>query len=159
MRAFEYVVRAQLDEFARIYGAPARRIDGHHHMHLCANVVMAGLMPAGTVVRRNFSFQPGEKSAANRMYRHAVDGLLCRRHAMADYFFALPPLEPRDRLRRLFSLAGHCVVEFEAHPVLPEEFRFLTGGDLQRCAGDLAVARRFEMPTCGVVPVRARASR
>src|SRR5262249_51324289 len=37
--SFKYVVNAQLDEFHRIYGEAPRRIDGHHHMHLCANVL------------------------------------------------------------------------------------------------------------------------
>ena len=39
-RSFEYVVSAQLDEFRRLYGAEPDRIDGHHHMHLCANVLV-----------------------------------------------------------------------------------------------------------------------
>src|SRR5262249_37106876 len=41
-RSFEYVVNAQLDEFMRLYGAEPARLDGHHHMHLCANVVLRG---------------------------------------------------------------------------------------------------------------------
>ena len=52
-----YVVKAQLEEFERLYGRAPNRIDGHHHAHLCANVVLAGLLPAGTIVRRNFSFR------------------------------------------------------------------------------------------------------
>ena len=40
--SFEYVVKAQLEEYERLYGAPANRVDGHHHMHLCANVVKPG---------------------------------------------------------------------------------------------------------------------
>ena len=56
-RSFEYVVNVQLDEFSRLYGTAPDRIDGHHHMHLCANVVLGKLLPGGTVVRRNFSFR------------------------------------------------------------------------------------------------------
>src|SRR5258708_33905932 len=55
-RSFEYVVNAQLDEYARLYGAAPRRIDGHHHMHLSANVQFNRLLPPGTLVRRNYSF-------------------------------------------------------------------------------------------------------
>ena len=61
MRMFEYVAAAQLDEFRRLYGAGPDRIDGHHHMHLCANVLVQNLLPWGTMVRRNFSFDRGEK--------------------------------------------------------------------------------------------------
>ena len=59
MRSFEYLVAAQRDEFRRLYGAYPRRLDGHHHMHLCANVLLGRLMPAGTFVRRNFCFDAG----------------------------------------------------------------------------------------------------
>src|SRR5271165_4366923 len=66
--SFEYVVKAELDEFRRLYGSAPERIDGHHHLHLCANVQRAQLLPAGTLLRRNFSFQAGEKSWLNRSY-------------------------------------------------------------------------------------------
>ena len=91
---FEYVARAQGDEYRRLYGADPKRLDGHHHMHLCANVLLGGLLPPGTIVRRNFSFHPGEKSTLNRGYRRVVDGILERQHRMTDFFFSLPPLEP-----------------------------------------------------------------
>src|SRR5436853_2373544 len=125
-RSFEYVVTAQIDEFRRLYGGDPRRLDGHHHMHLCANVLYQRLLPEGTVVRRNFSFQPGEKSVFNRTYRRFVDGRLARRHRLTDFLFSLAPLEPQDRLQRIFSLAGEHVIEVETHPVNPDEYRFLT---------------------------------
>ena len=142
-RSFDYVVKAQLDEFDRLYGAGPDRIDGHHHMHLCTNVVIQGLMPSGTVVRRNFSFQPGEKGLVNRLYRRLVDGMLHRRHELVDFMFTLPPLEPADRLQRIFSLARQFAVEVEAHPVNPEEYQFLIGGEIFRRIGDLPIACRF----------------
>src|SRR5450755_3552215 len=92
--SFEYVVKAQLEEFRRLYGVEAERIDGHHHMHLCSNVLWAKLLPAGTIVRRNFSFRPGEKSWANRAYRAALDRRLSRRHRMAEFFFNIQPMQP-----------------------------------------------------------------
>src|SRR5260370_13715825 len=75
IRSFEYVVAAQLEEFERLYGAAPERIDGHHHMHLCANVLLAKLLPAGTMIRRNFSFRPGAKSFGNRPFRRLWDGI------------------------------------------------------------------------------------
>lgn len=144
--SFEYVVRKQLDEFNRLYGAPPVRIDGHHHMHQCANVVLAKLLPAGTVVRRNFSFQPGEKSWANRTYRNILDRMLARRHRLTDYFFSLAPVELAGRLERVFSLARQSIVEVETHPINLAEYRFLSGGGIFRLAGSLSVARDFAMP-------------
>ena len=140
--SFHYVVAKQVDEFTRLYGQRPDRIDGHHHVHLCANVILAGLLPAGTIVRRNFSFRRGEKSWVNRFYRHIVDRRLARRHRVTDLFFSLPPLDA-DRLARIFSLAHRFVIEVETHPVRPEEFRFLAGGEIFRCTGDLPVAPGF----------------
>ena len=144
--SFEYVVKKQFDEFNRLYGAPPARIDGHHHMHQCANVVLAKLLPAGTVVRRNFSFQPGEKSWANRIYRNILDRMLARRHRLTDYFFSLAPVELAGRLERAFSLARQSIVEVETHPINLAEYRFLSGGGIFRVAGSLSVARDFAMP-------------
>jgi hypothetical protein len=142
-RCFEYVMAAQLEEFGRLYGAAPGRFDGHHHMHLCANVLLGRLLPPGTIVRRNFSFQRGEKSFGNRLYRKAVDRLLARRHRLADFFFSLPPFDPPSRLQRISSLARDFVVEVETHPLRPEEYRFLAEGEIFRWAGDSPIAPRY----------------
>jgi hypothetical protein len=145
IREFRYVVTAQLEEFSRLYGRRPERVDGHHHAHLCANVVLGGLIPAGTVVRRNFSFAPEEKSLGNRVYRKTMDRILERRYRVTDFFFSLPPLDPPTRLRRIFLLARRSVVEVETHPINPEEHRFLAEGEIFRWAGDCRIARRFTL--------------
>lgn len=129
-RSFQYIVAAQVEEYCRLYGTAPERLDGHHHMHLCANVIIGGLLPRDTRVRRNFSFEPGEKSMWNRTYRQVVDSLLARRHRLTDFFFSLAPIEPLDRLQRIFDLSREHVVELETHPVNLEEYRFLTGGEI-----------------------------
>ena len=58
-------------------------------MHLCANLLLSNLIPAGMKIRRNFSFWPGEKSWLNRAYRSLVDRWLARRYRLTDYFFDL----------------------------------------------------------------------
>ena len=145
-KGFSYSYQAQADEFARLLGRPPSHIDGHHHMHLCANVVLKNLLPAGTVVRRNSSFERGEKGFCNRMYRSIVDRLLERRHDLPDFLFLLPPLEPRDRLEKIFSLAHKYVVEIETHPVNADEYQFLMEGEIFQLAGDVPVASSFAMP-------------
>jgi chitin disaccharide deacetylase len=121
VRPFDFVVKAQLDEFRRIYGADPLKIDGHHHLHLSANVLLQGLLPPGVLVRRNFHFEQGEKGVLNRAYRTSVDWLLARRHRLVDFFFALPPAGDRHRLRRIRELAKRFVVEVEVHPVEQHE--------------------------------------
>ena len=140
IHAFEFVVAAQIEEFCRLYGAEPSRLDGHHHMHLCANVLFQGLLPANTVVRRNFSFDAAEKTYLNRLYRRMVDRMLARRHRLVDYFFSLAPLKPEDRLQRIFYLSREHVVEVEAHPVNQDEYHFLAEGGISRLAGDIRIA-------------------
>lgn len=145
-RSFEYLVAAQLDEYRRLYGESPRRIDGHHHMHLAANVLAGGLLPSGIVVRRNFSFQSGEKSILNRMYRKSIDRKLGQRHRLVDYLFPLAPLEPRSRLDRVLSLARESVVELETHPINRKEYEFLMGEDIQRWTAGYPISRSFDLP-------------
>ena len=143
VRSFEYVVATQREEFCRLFGSEPRRMDGHHHMHLCSNVLLQRLLPVGIVVRRNFSFQQGEKGFYNRAYRKTVDGILARRHRLTDFFFSLPPLSPASRIERMFSLADMLAVEVETHPVNPEEYRFLTEGAILRLAGSRPISRCY----------------
>jgi hypothetical protein len=111
-------------------------------MHLCANVLWGSLLPRGVVVRRSFSFRPGQKGRLNRMYRAVVDRRLARRHRVTDFFFSLPPLYP-ERLHEMFRLARSAAVEVETHPVNPEEHRFLAGGEIFCWIGDLRIAPRY----------------
>ena len=140
VRSFEYVVSSQLDEYDHLYGMPPRRIDGHHHMHLAANVIFGGLLPLGTTLRPHFSREPGEKRIRNSIFRCYAKLMLARSHRTVDGLFALPPLEPR-RLLRIFSRSREITVEVEAHPANPVEFEFLTGGALFRLLGDIPLSR------------------
>src|ERR1700730_16704042 len=87
--AFSDCYRAQAEEFMRLYGKSPSHVDGHHHMHLCANLVFNAISPAGTKARRTYSFWPGEKSFLNRAYRAIVDRRLAHKYQMTDYFFDL----------------------------------------------------------------------
>jgi len=150
--SFEYLVTAQLEEYKRLYGAAAVRIDGHHHMHLCANVLRQALLPKGCIVRRNLTFSRGEKSYQNRLYRRMQDRRLARRHQVADYFFDLNPVEPLARLRRISELGSHHNVEIETHPIRDEEYTFLMNDEMQRGAGAMRIANgyvlRSRVPDC-----------
>jgi predicted glycoside hydrolase/deacetylase ChbG (UPF0249 family) len=139
-RHLDYVVAAQLEEFQRLYGGPPARIDGHHHMHLCPDVLLAGLLPQGTKVRRSFSFSTSDKGPFNRFYRSLVDRILARRHILTDYFFALAPLEPSTRLTHILSLATTFTVELETHPALTDEYNWLLSDRMLRLLGDVRLA-------------------
>jgi predicted glycoside hydrolase/deacetylase ChbG (UPF0249 family) len=143
--AFEYVVSAQIDEYARLYGAPPERLDGHHHMHLAANVLLGGLLPKGKIVRRHFSHEPREKALRHHAFRAFTDAVLKRRYRVTDYFFPLIPLDIPARLQNIFAPAAHAAVEVETHPVNAEEYKFLAGGEIFRWAGNIPVARNYDL--------------
>lgn len=124
---FGYSYRAQTDEFERLYGRPPSHVDGHHHMHLCGNMVWSSLIPRGTQVRRNFSFWQGEKSALNRWYRGLVDRRLSTRYQITDYFFDLTQSIKGNKLPRVASLARSANVELMTHPADQAEKQFLNG--------------------------------
>jgi predicted glycoside hydrolase/deacetylase ChbG (UPF0249 family) len=144
--SFEYVVRMQLDEFQRLYGAPAHRVDGHHHMHLSRNVISQKLLPAGTMVRRNFTYLSGEVGFLTRTYRSWEDRRLAKRYRITDFFFdlgdVLPP-QQRPILVRILELARRFDVEIETHPMNDAEQRFLLDGGLAQCADGVDVAQQY----------------
>jgi len=136
-RAFRKLFQGQAEEFQRLYGRPPLRIDGHQHMHLCTNMLVDRILPAGTKVRRNFSFSPGEKSFINRCYRNIADRGLRQRHRLTDYFFALSQhLEP-SRFRRVILAAKTAKVELMTHPQVDDEFTFLLGDDYADALGEV----------------------
>jgi hypothetical protein len=146
--SFEYVVKAQLDEYERLFAVPTGRVDGHHHMHLSMNVATQKLLPEGIVVRRNLSFRPGEKGYLNRAYRRLQDQRLARRHRLTDFFFDLRPIEPRHRFSGILELAYRFDVEVETHPIREEEYRFLVDEELLRCGSGVTVSRGYILRFC-----------
>jgi len=144
LNSFRFVVQEQLEEFERLYGYAPRRIDGHRHMHLAANVLGQRLLPKGSIVRRNFSFTSGEKSLVNRLYRRGQDSILARRHRLADFFFDILPLDPL-RLERIARLGCTRNVEIETHPADPEQYRFLMHGELTAMCPGVEIARGYQL--------------
>jgi chitin disaccharide deacetylase len=145
VRSFEYVVSSQLAEHERLYGMLPRRIDGHHHMHLAANVLLGRLLPLDTILRPHFSREPGEKRIRNSIFRYYAKLMVERSYRTVDCLFALPPLEPK-RLQDIFSRSREITIEVETHPTNPIEFEFLTGGALFRLLGDIPLSHHH-LPT------------
>jgi hypothetical protein len=104
-------------------------------MHLCANVLFRRLAPAGTKMRRNFSFWPGEKNWLNRRYRAWVDWWLSRCYVLPDYFFCISQSLVHKKLERVESLARNSSVELMTHPSEPSESQYLLSDAFQAFLG------------------------
>jgi predicted glycoside hydrolase/deacetylase ChbG (UPF0249 family) len=124
-QAFDYVFRAQVDEFSRLYGQPPTHFDGHRHMHVCTNMLVLCPIPRGEKVRRSFSFEPREKGFINRGYRSFVNLRLAKRYQITDYFFALSQQLSVERFARVCDLASKATVELMTHPAVAAEEAFL----------------------------------
>jgi len=128
-KQFREVFQAQYVEFVRLYGREPSHLDGHQHMHLASNMLIEGILPRGTKVRKSFSFQHGEKSIVNRLYRATVDYWLSRRHSLTDYFFGLSQHLILQRLERVIHLAEGANVELMTHPEVLKEYELMMSDD------------------------------
>jgi chitin disaccharide deacetylase len=124
-KQFHYVFQVQLEEFLRLFGNPPSHFDGHHHMHLCSNMMLGRVIPAGQKIRRSFSFFPGQKSPVNRVYRWLVDTLLKRQYRSTDFLFALPDCIRFQGFSQITAVAERANVELETHPERTVESRWL----------------------------------
>jgi predicted glycoside hydrolase/deacetylase ChbG (UPF0249 family) len=129
--AFAYSYQKQADEFVRLFRQSPSHIDGHHHMHLCVNLLLSKVIPAGMKMRRNFSFWPGEKGWLNRTYRGLVDRWLAHRYRLPDYFFDLTQCIREKKLDRVAALAKSNSVELMTHPIVQAEADYLMSNEFQ----------------------------
>jgi predicted glycoside hydrolase/deacetylase ChbG (UPF0249 family) len=125
-RKFEYAYQMQYQEYCRLYGKEPEKIDGHHHMHLCMNMVVNRIIPSGQRVRRNLSFKTGEKNVINRSFRKTVDAWLVSRYCCTDLVFGIEHLHERRRQNDIIHQACSLNVELVVHPGNAEEYDYLT---------------------------------
>ena len=123
--SFNYLFLAQKEEFIRLYGKKPDFYNGHHHMHLCANVLLSKMIPKGERVRGTFTFDQGEKNPFNRLYRHILDLFVSGKFISTDCFFSIVPVQDYGRLLKIFNRTTKETVEIEVHPENIEEIEFL----------------------------------
>jgi len=125
INSFHFLFQSQLEQFVYLYGRYPDFYNGHHHMHLCANVLLSKMIPNGSRMRRTFTFDPGEKDLINRLYRRALDALITRKYITTDSFFSILPIYDYHRLQYIFNRALQGNVEIEVHPENTEEIEFI----------------------------------
>jgi len=123
--SFNFLFLAQQEEFICLYGKRPHFYNGHHHMHLCANVLASNIIPKSTRIRGTFTFYPGEKALFNLLYRHILDIWISKRFISPDSFFSIVPVRNHKRLRQIINRAAKETVEIEVHPENAEEIEFL----------------------------------
>ena len=133
----ELAFQAQLDEYRRLFQQEPAHFNGHMHKHLCMNMIVGGVIPVGSAVRRSFTFRRGEKGIFNRFYRRVVNSWLVKRYLSTDAFFSLEPSGDLARLRKIMDLALSSKVELMVHPWKADEFALLMSDEFRDLIGPL----------------------
>ncbi len=146
-RQFDYVYHSQYEEFLRLYGFRPSHVDGHHHMHLCANMIIDRVIPGLHPVRRSFHFFRDEKGVAKRLYRSLLNGWISRHFSSTDYFFDVLPIV-HERLLRIIGLSRTSDVELMVHPGREADLDYLLSDRFGECLREARLGSWKELD-CG----------
>lgn len=144
--SFKFLFLSQQEGFMRLYGRHPDFYNGHHHMHLCANVLLGKMIPKGSRVRKTFTFDQGEKNPFNRLYRHILNIFVSGRFISTDCFFSILPVQNYERLRNIFKRAERDTVEIEVHPENVEEIEFLLSDQYQHLLDSVHSSNFQQLP-------------
>lgn len=136
-KQFDFVYKAQWEEYIRLYHQQPEHINGHQHFHLCMNILFGKVIPKGQRLRRNFTFYNSEKFIANILYRNLVDHYLETNYICTRYFFDICPYDRPERLEKVKNLSQLYDVELMVHPERDKEFSFLLSDVFQHFWGDI----------------------
>lgn len=145
--AFRFVFLSQKEEFMRLYSKLPCYYNGHHHMHLCSNMLLGRRLPKGARVRRSFSFERGEKGAFNRVYRQTLNLYISKRFISTNDFFSIEPIEDHERLENIIKRAFKDDVEIEVHPEKVEEIEYLLSDHFLTLIRSVVIGRFSRLPS------------
>lgn len=118
------VISDQYQNFIDLYKCKPTHIDGHHHGHFTANVLLSRSLPAKTKIRNALS-DAHRPNPITAILRRARARILRTRFPMTDYFFDVKSIWPAmsgELLSHKLALARHSSVEIMVHPAFPEEY-------------------------------------
>lgn len=141
-KSFILVFQTQQGEFRRLYGKLPDFYNGHHHMHLCTNMILGKMLPTNARIRRTFSFNSGEKGIFNLSYRDLLNWLISKKFISTDSLFSISPVQDIQRLHTFFVRAQTENVEIEVHPEIEEECKFLLSEQFKKLL-DIALLSGF----------------
>jgi chitin disaccharide deacetylase len=123
-REVDRVVADQLDRFTELYGRAPTHVDGHHHSHMAANVLLSPSLPRGTAIRNALS-DARRPSAPASLLRAVRRRAVFSRLRSTDYFFSIETVWPGLRGAPppdILEMSRSASVEVMVHPAFPEEY-------------------------------------
>lgn len=127
-RELRQAILDQLARFHELYGRAPTHVDGHQHVHICPNVLLAGALERGTRIRSTQTL-PAGSGPAKRLFRRVRRRLIARRFASPRHLFAINRLAPElggGGLSRALALADRMPIEIMVHPDRPAEMELLS---------------------------------
>jgi predicted glycoside hydrolase/deacetylase ChbG (UPF0249 family) len=125
---FERCIRDQLSRFHELYGRPPTHIDGHQHMHLVPNALLARALRSVPRCRPPVNRTPRESPGYKRAARTAWARVVRLRFSTPDRCFSIRSLLPElggagaeERLERAIDAS----VELFVHPGYADELPLL----------------------------------
>jgi predicted glycoside hydrolase/deacetylase ChbG (UPF0249 family) len=123
-RQVDKVVADQWERFLELYGREPTHVDGHHHSHMAANVLLSASLPRGIAVRNALS-DTAHANPITKTLRATRRRLVLSRFRSTDYFFSVESVwpglagsPPEEKL----ALSQRYSVEVMVHPAYPREF-------------------------------------
>jgi chitin disaccharide deacetylase len=135
---FERCISDQLARFHELYGRPPTHVDGHRHMHLVPNALLARALGSVRRCRPPVNRTPYESPSYKRAARAAWRRLVRLRFLTTDWCFSVRSLHPElggagveERLDR----ATTGSVELFVHPGYTDELPLLRSADWRERLG------------------------
>jgi predicted glycoside hydrolase/deacetylase ChbG (UPF0249 family) len=133
------VIADQIRHFVELYGRPPTHVDGHHHCHMAANVLLSRALPRGTKIRNALS-DAHRLNPLTSALGTARRTLISRRLPSTDYLFSIvtawPGMKGAPPMAQL-GLARRASVEIMVHPGFPHEYAPLQSDDWVATLGRL----------------------
>jgi len=118
------VIADQFQRFVDLYGRMPTHLDGHHHCHLAANVLLSPAIPTGTKIRNALEDKHRPNPVTDTL-RWARRRLIARRFTTTDRFLSVETFWPDLRgapPADAFDPAVSPSLEIMVHPAFPHEY-------------------------------------
>ena len=123
-RDFERCIADQLAQFTLLYGRPPTHFDGHQHMHLAANAILARALGPLSTCRRPVNRTTEESRPVKRAGRALLFAAMRSRFQTTRWCLSLRALDARlsgTQMRARLDAASHSSVEVMVHPGWDDE--------------------------------------
>lgn len=147
---FERCISDQLARFHELYGRAPTHVDGHRHMHLVPNALLARALGPVRRCRRPVNRRPAESRAHKRAFSAALGRLMRPRFVTTDRCVSIRALDPGlggGGLNGELALARQHSVEVVVHPGWEDERAVLLTRDWRDRLARFQLGSYADLPT------------